>query len=462
MVSLVDALILTNSEQGDLSDSQTSRLQGAWVEPDILFVYEHAPTWIGRVINRLESRGWRVLLTMPGDTALPQSIITITSHSAILKTHNHDTLYCVLPDQIEPEPKDTPHTSIPEPQDETALIHKITQMVEHLISTGYILKGVQGDPRLERSIIELNSTFNSLTEKSNSIADNHEQTHVLSSYDVMSQVCDLISYAFNAELAYGVHQPQRALIMYIELHQNLCNYLISSYLSSSLQSQFWYNVCVYILTSPHNPSTTAPPDHFEMINAEKHWTSRGIVNNLPMTEDELIRGQTKYIQDLENFKQAIMFYDQQAPQITQLINSYRSFWEHLLIARHTAQACCTLSQLIETISEHHWGEHEVVHILVNTERSIAPVVQSGYLGGALSIYAHVIDQLVKNLHALYDPQMIASLVLMDALLKRNPSSSQQGVIDIFEQVKSEIERLIKAYQGQDLEDLLEVSQTKIN
>ena len=464
MVSLADARILSGSEQNGQSNAQTSRPQSDLVETDVLFVYEHDSKWISRVINRLKTRGWLVELATPGDHSLPRAITTVvsTSNSAMLKTNNHDTLYCILPDQLKLEPNVNTHTSHSNVQYDTLLVNKITRMVEHLISTGYILRGIHEDPRLERVVIDLKSTLHALIKTSESNANNMENTHVLNSYDVISQVCDIISGVFDAEIAYGEHQPKHALIMYIELHQDLCNYVISTYISSNFRSQFWYDVCVFLLTSLHKSPDLVPSDHSGIINLGQPWATRNITSEISMTEDELIQAQKKYIQDLEDFKQAIMFYDQQAPQITQLINNYRSCWENLLIARHTAQACSTLSHLIDTISELHWGEHEVVHILVNTERSVAPVIQSGYIRGALSIYDHVIDQLVQNLHALYDPQMMASLALMDALLKRIPNSSHHDICDIFGQVKSEVERLIRAYQGQDLEHLLSLSQSKVN
>ena len=443
---------------------RTNQKRLDYIDLDVLFIYECQPTWLSGVVGRLDTRGWLVQCVQSSDDlshvqAATMIMVGLTSANPDLYTNGN--LCCVLPAELErtSEPdRSSSHTRSND--EEINFVNQVVKMTENLIATGYTLKGKRGDPRFERASKEIKQALKAVIEHPQNATEygvnDLDPTQVVWSNNTMNQVCDVISSAINAELAYGVLQPERVLMMYLELHEELCKYSISAYVINGVRSKFWYQVCRFLLCTPWDTSNLYLSDHLDIAS------SQGALTHLKMmNEDELIVAQDHLVTELEALRATIRDEESNDPQTKKLINTYRLRWEHLLIARHTARSCRSLDQLIDTLSEDHWREHEVIQVLISTERSVAPMIQSGYMRGALSVYAHVVNRLNEHKSSLYDAQMTSSITYMNSVLLRTPDSPHSDILDIFGRVKEKIEMLIQSYRGQDLEEVIHLSSMKL-
>jgi hypothetical protein len=464
MMSIVDALVQTDPASKDRSSVLTNQKRLDYIDLDVLFIYECQPTWLSRVVSRLDARGWIVqCLQSPDDLSRVQAatMIVVGPTSANQHLYVNGSLCCVLPTELERTSEvDGSLSHIRSHDEEVNFVNQVVKMTENLIATGYTLKGRRGDPRFERASEEIKEALKAVTEHPQNATEpgvsGLDHTQVVWSNNTMNQVCDVISSAINAELAYGGLQPEHVLMMYLELHEELCKYSISAYIINGVRSNFCYHVCLFLLCTPWDTSNLYLSDHLDIASNQKALTNLKLMN-----EDELIIAQGHLITELEALKTTIRDDSSNDLQTKKLINTYRLRWEHLLIARHTARSCCSLDQLIDTLSEGHWREHEVIQVLISTERSVAPMVQSGYMRGALSVYAHVVNRLNEHKSSLYDAQMTSSITYMNSILLRTPDSHHSEVLDTFGRVKEKIEQLVKAYRGKDLEEVIHLSSAKL-
>ena len=472
MVSLEDALISTETQDQDSPSAQESQPRVGLAELDALFIYRREPQWISSVAGRLEARGWRVhcinaLQAPPSFKAVTVILIGLESHD-LQRYAIHGGLCCVLPSHVEgygsthPKPPQdsspvqtlTPQISSPTSahHKEIRLVNQLTQTVEQLIHTGYSLQGTHTDPRLERASREAKHILESAMRPTHQI-DHQDEAHAIWSHNAIDQLCDVVASAFNADLAYGELQAQHALLMYIELHQELCNYAISTHLCREVRSQFWYQVCAFLLHMPQEPVSLD-------LSAQLYISGHHKRSAAVLSDSELMQSKAELISDLAALKDQVRHHEPESAQVKSLINSYRLRWEHLLIARHTAKYCNALDRLVDTLASTQWGRHEVIQILISTEESIIPLVQSGYMRGALNVYTHVITRLNEHISSLYDPQVVAGVHQMMMILQHRSESPHDEVLDIFGRIKDEVELLITTHQDQDLDEVINISSSK--
>ena len=467
MTSLVDAPTRADTETNDTSPMQTDQPRLGTNEVDVLIIYEDEPLWLPSALSRLNTRGWHVQCLQASQSfsdicALTIVIIGATSVNPSL--YNHGQICCVLPDLPNlPNLPDfmmsntTTDHSYADPNSKGMLgVHQVVQTIEQLITTGYTLKGAKVDPRFKRTHQEIQESLKNIIRQTqvtdSEVCDNLE----VWSYSVMNQISDVISSAVYADLAYGELNTEHVLLMYIDLHRELCKYITDLCTVGDIRSTLWHHTCLVLLTAPHEPYALdlAGPSNVNFGGvSEPH--------PLLMSKDEIIASQSLLETKLIDLHLMVTEHQYDRNEVQHLINAYRLRWEHVLVARHTAQSCCSLNLLIDTLSDDDLSAHDIIQIFISAARLVAPMTQSGHLRGALGVYTHAIERLYQQTNSIHDSHLAESITYLRSILLDQSTPTHSEVIDIFDEIKLNVEHLVKTYHGQDLEEIIHLSTSKI-